>query len=148
MANKKNKPINQPAEQTRAEATHAPHATPLQHSVTAAAVAAHQDHDHVGHIVPFKYLIGTFAALIFLTVITFAATYVDFGRLNLWIALGIAGLKVSLVVYFFMHLKWDRPLNSVIFISALTFVLLFIGFALTDTEEYQPDIEAWSTAQP
>jgi cytochrome c oxidase subunit IV len=96
-------------------------------------------HAHVGHIVDFKYLAGTFLALMFLTVVTVAVSVVDLGPLNLWVALGVAGLKASLVAVFFMHLKWDRPLNAVIFISSLLFVTLFIGFALTDTEEYQPN---------
>jgi cytochrome c oxidase subunit IV len=117
-------------------------------SALQAQAAAQQSHDHVGHIVPMYVLVGTFLGLIVLTVVTVAASYVDFGRLNLWIALLIASVKASLVVYFFMHLKWDRPLNSVIFLSSMLFVILFIGFALTDTEEYQPDVEAYTSAQP
>nr|MDQ3024157.1 cytochrome C oxidase subunit IV family protein [bacterium] len=69
------------------------------------SVDSHEQHHGVGHIVPFSILIGTFGGLIFLTVVTVAASYVDFGRLNLWVALFIAGIKASLVVYFFMHLK-------------------------------------------
>jgi cytochrome c oxidase subunit 4 len=121
-------------------------AVPAKAIVAAATADAH--HAHVGHIVPFYVLAATFGGLLVLTVVTVGASYFDFGKLNLWVALLIAGLKASLVVYFFMHLRWDRPLNSVIFLSALAFVLLFIGFALTDTEEYQPDIRAYDSAQP
>jgi len=113
-----------------------------------AEAAAHQAHDHVGHIVPVWLLGAVFGGLIVLTVVTVVASYINFGPLNLWIALLIAGMKASLVVFFFMHLKWDRPVNAVIFLSSLMFVLLFIGFAMTDTEEYQPDIQAWSSVQP
>ena len=122
------------------------HGVPV--SALVAEGAAQQSHDHVGHIVPLWILAATFGALIVLTVITVAASYVDFGPLNLWIALLIAGVKASLVVFLFMHLKWDRPLNAVIFISSLLFVVLFIGFAMTDTEEYQPDIASFTSTQP
>ena len=40
----------------------------------------------VGHIVPFRILAGVFAALTILTVITVAASYVNFGEFNLIIA--------------------------------------------------------------
>lgn len=122
------------------------HGVPV--SALAAQSAAEHSHDHVGHIVPLWILAATFGSLIVLTVITVATSYVDFGPLNLWIALLIAGMKATLVVFLFMHLKWDRPLNAVIFISSLLFVILFIGFAMTDTEEYQPDIQSFSSAQP
>jgi cytochrome c oxidase subunit 4 len=64
----------------------------------------------------------------------------DFGSVNIWVALAIAVLKGSLVVLFFMHLRWDRPFNSVIFLTALGLVALFISFAMTDTTEYAPDM--------
>jgi cytochrome c oxidase subunit 4 len=122
------------------------HGVPVS-ALTAAAAAEHS-HDHVGHIVPLPILAATFGGLIFLTIVTVTASNIDFGALNLWIALLIAGMKASLVVFLFMHLKWDRPLNAVIFISSLLFVILFIGFAMTDTEEYQPDIASFTSAQP
>jgi cytochrome c oxidase subunit 4 len=110
--------------------------------------AAQQAHAHVGHIVPFYVLAATFGGLLVLTVITVVSSYIDFGQFNTWIALIIAGMKASLVVYFFMHLRWDRPLNSVIFLFAVSLFLLFVGFAMTDTEEYQPEIKSYDAAQP
>jgi len=85
-------------------------------------------------------LVGVFASLLVLTVVTVAVTYVDLGSLNLLVAMGVAVVKGSLVVLFFMHLAWDRPFNAVVFITALLFVTLFITFILLDTKQYQPDI--------
>ena len=76
------------------------HGVPVA-ALTAQAAAEHS-HDHVGHIVPVPVLAATFGALICLTVITVAASNVNFGPLNLWIALLIAGIKASLVVFLFM----------------------------------------------
>ena len=75
-----------------------------------------------------------------LTVITVAAVHVDLGKLNLWIALIIATVKASLVALFFMHLWYDKPFNAIVFVGALVFVMLFVGFALLDTTAYQPEL--------
>ena len=101
-----------------------------------------EGHGGVGHIVPIKILAQTGAALLVLTVVTVWAAGIDFGEANVWIALAIAVLKGSLVVLFFMHLRWDRPFNGIVFITSMAFVTLFIAFALTDTGEYAPDVDA------
>ncbi len=100
------------------------------------------EHHGVGHIVPIPLLAVTGGGLLVLTAITVLVASFDFGPANVWIALGIAVLKGSLVVLFFMHLRWDRPFNGVIFVTALAFVALFISFAMTDTFEYAPDMDA------
>ncbi len=100
------------------------------------------EHHGVGHIVPISLLAITGAGLLVLTAITVWVAGIDFGPANVWIALGIAAVKGSLVVLFFMHLFWDRPFNAVIFVTSLAFVALFISFAMTDTFEYAPDMDA------
>src|SRR5690349_18980948 len=75
------------------------------------------------HVVPPKILLTVFAALLVLTFLTVAVTWVDFGRTaNVWIALTIAAIKSALVALYFMHLRWDSKFNSVILIAALFFV--------------------------
>ncbi len=100
-----------------------------------------EEHGRVGHIVPIKILAQTGGALLVLTVVTVWAASIDFGEANVWIALAIAVLKGSLVVLFFMHLRWDRPFNGIVFITSMAFLTLFIAFALTDTGEYEPDVD-------
>lgn len=111
----------------------------LPNKGTAASVAV-QGHA-AGHIVPARVLIGVWAALLVLTVATVTVTWKDFGpELNLWIAMGIATVKASLVLLYFMHLRYDRPVNAIFFIFALFFVALFIAGALTDSQHYQADL--------
>ncbi len=97
-------------------------------------------HPTVGHEVPWTTLLATCIALIVLTWLTVAATWFDLGAGNLWIAMVIATVKASLVVLFFMHLKYDRPFNVIVLVGALLFVLLFIGLTLTDTVSYQREL--------
>ncbi len=99
-----------------------------------------EEHHGVGHIVPVRFLVATGVALLILTVVTVWIAKFDFGTANVWIALGVAVVKASLVVLFFMHLRWDRPFNALVFITSLAFVALFIGLAITDTFEYGPTV--------
>jgi cytochrome c oxidase subunit 4 len=94
----------------------------------------------VGHVVPFKVLAAVWLTLLLLTVITVAVAGVDLGRFNLEIALAIATIKASLVLLYFMHMRYDRPMNAIVFIAALLFVMLFVSIALIDTQAYAPDL--------
>jgi cytochrome c oxidase subunit 4 len=102
----------------------------------------HGDSGHagVGHVVPLRVLIGTLAALLVLTVVTVAVTYVDLGPLNLAMALFIAVVKGALVLLFFMHLLWDRPFHAIVLIFSVALLMLFIGLALLDSVQYQPTV--------
>lgn len=107
----------------------------LQH----AADDAHEAHG-LAHVMPVRMLVGVFLALVLLTVLTVVATYFPTGSLEIWISLGIATVKASLVAAYFMHLRYDNPLNAVLFAFGLLFVALFVGFLLLDTQQYQSDL--------
>jgi len=102
---------------------------------------AHDSGHGLAHVMPIPILLAVFVALLILTAITVAVAGFDFGALNLWVAMGVATVKASLVVAYFMHLRYDHPFNAVVFIAALVFVALFLGITLLDTVQYQPDIE-------
>jgi len=104
------------------------------------ASTTHDSHDEHGlsHVATIKVLVGTGGSLLLLTIVTVLATRIDFGaNVNLGIAMAIACLKATLVILFFMHLKYDKLFHSVIFISAILAASLFVGFTLMDTGQYQ-----------
>jgi cytochrome c oxidase subunit 4 len=107
---------------------------------------AHDAHSTAGshadtpHALPARTLIAVFLALVGLTVVTVVATWFPTGSFEIWISLGIATVKASLVAAYFMHLRYDNPLNALIFIFGLFFVALFLGFLLLDSHEYQPNL--------
>jgi cytochrome c oxidase subunit 4 len=117
---------------------HAHRATPELEAAPAAPSAHHANDTHA---VPFRVLLVVFVALLVLTYVTVAARYVDLGSLNIWIALGIATIKGALVILYFMHLRYDSSFYSLVFVTALAFMFLFLGITLLDTVTYQPDIE-------
>lgn len=89
--------------------------------------------EHV-HVSPFWPMTIVFVVLLFLTVFTaLTAHYIYLGHAgNLVLALIIASTKAALVFAYFMHLRYDKLINTVIVLSCLFGVLLFIGFVLID----------------
>jgi cytochrome c oxidase subunit 4 len=71
--------------------------------------------------------------LLALTVLTLSAASMDFGAGNVVIALVIATIKASLVALFFMHLRHDKPMSAVIFVSGVATLAVFLTFCLLDT---------------
>jgi cytochrome c oxidase subunit IV len=105
-------------------------------------------HEHVddgavhAHISSVPFYVAVFLGLLTLTGITVGQSYVDLGKANLFAVIVIATLKASLVVTFFMHLKWDNKFNALIFLSALLFIGVFFAYTLNDTDkrgELDPD---------
>lgn len=88
-------------------------------------------HDH--HIIPKSVLLQVFGALIVLTGITYGVAQIDLGPLNVPVAILIAAVKATLVVMFFMALKYDNPVNTLTFTMGVIFVVVFITFTLFDT---------------
>ncbi|TWT88856.1 hypothetical protein Mal64_23440 [Pseudobythopirellula maris] len=85
-------------------------------------------------------LVATFVALVALTILTCAMAMVDLGSWDMPVTLGIATVKALLVALIFMHLLHDKLFNSLLLLSAVLFMALFIGMALLDSNEYQPQI--------
>jgi cytochrome c oxidase subunit 4 len=91
------------------------------------------------HVVPLRVYFGVFAALLVLTWLTVAATRFDFGTasvlgvvlpLNLLVALAIAFTKATLVVLYFMHVRYGTSLVGVIVVAAVVWlgILLLLTF--------------------
>ena len=81
---------------------------------------------------PIWMLLAVFVALLFLTVLTVYQSTFDLGNAEIWLSLTIATIKAGLVILFFMHLWWDKPLNAIVILGSLIFVALFLGFTLID----------------
>ena len=100
------------------------------------------------HISSVPFYVVVFIALVFLTIATVGQSYVDLGKLNLIAVIAIATMKASLVVTFFMHLKWDNRFNALIFLSTIFFIGVFFTYTLNDTDkrgELDPDqnVHVW-----
>lgn len=102
----------------------------------------HDDGAVHAHISPIGFYIAIFFGLLLLTLATVAQSYVNLGELNIVFVIIIATLKASLVVTFFMHLKWDNKFHALIFIGSLLFIGIFFAYTMNDTDrrgELDPD---------
>lgn len=107
--------------------------------------------NHHHYVTPLPVLLATFAVLVGLTILTVwqaTQTMIDFGRFEVGLTLLIATAKAALVALIFMQLAHDKPMNSIILVSSLLFVALFLSFALMDRYEYRPQVEDFVIQNP
>ena len=103
------------------------------HAHDASSAHGHDAHGYgPHHVTSSKVFFNVLVTLLFLTIITVAASRVDFGAANLLIAMLIASVKASLVIAIFMHVKWDTAINKIVFLSSFLFLSLLFIFTLAD----------------
>jgi cytochrome c oxidase subunit 4 len=85
------------------------------------------------HHVPSPALYGTiFVVLLALTALTTWVAFLDLGVLNNVIMLGIAVTKATLVVLYFMHLRWSSRLTWVFAASGFAMLAVLLGITAMD----------------
>src|SRR6188472_4211385 len=67
-----------------------------------------------------------------LTAVTVAVAFVNLGSLNFPIAIGVAITKATLVVLFFMHVKYSSRMTKMVVGLAVFFLLVMLGLPMTD----------------
>ena len=92
-------------------------------------------------ITPRTYLV-VFAALMILTLLTVEAATFDLGEpeiafglrlpLNTLVALGIACVKATLVILYFMHVRYSPRLTWLVIVASLLFLAILIGITASD----------------
>lgn len=85
-----------------------------------------------GHIAAKTTYVAIFASLMVLTGVTVAVAFINLGALNFPVALGIAIIKATLVVLFFMHLKYSSKLTKMVVGLAIFFLGIMFALTLTD----------------
>ncbi|HSV12943.1 MAG TPA: cytochrome C oxidase subunit IV family protein [Tepidisphaeraceae bacterium] len=85
-----------------------------------------------GHISPKSTYYAIFGALMVLTGVTIAVAFVHLGSLNFPVALAIAITKATLVLLFFMHVKYSSRLVKMVVGMAFFFLLIMFGLTMTD----------------
>ena len=73
-----------------------------------------------------------FGTLIVLTGVTVAIARMDLGAMNTPVALAIAGFKATLVILFFMGVKYNTPLTKVVAASGFVWLIILFGITMGD----------------
>ena len=84
------------------------------------------------HVVPKKVYFAIFAILITLTFTTVLAAFKDLGQMNVVVAVAIAITKATLVVLFFMHVKYSGKLTWVVVAGSLFWLGILIVMTAGD----------------
>jgi len=85
-----------------------------------------------GHVVPVRVYLTVFATLLVLTAVTTWVAFVDLGRMNVIIMLAIAVVKATLVILFFMHVRYGSRLTWLVVSTGFSFLLLMVVMITAD----------------
>ena len=85
-----------------------------------------------GHVSPVSLYITIFLALMVLTAVTVGAAFVNLGQFNFAVAMAIATFKASLVVWYFMHVKYQSGLTKLTLATGMFFLTILLGMMLID----------------
>ena len=82
------------------------------------------------HIVPYSTYIIILLLLLLFTSLSIAITHIELGSYTVAGALIFAAIKSSLVLTYFMHLKFDKPYIRIMvgFVLAIFFAVIIITF--------------------
>jgi cytochrome c oxidase subunit 4 len=98
-------------------------------------MAEHVDHsvDRSEHIMSSGFYWLIWATLIVGTVLTALIARVDLGMFNTVVALIIATCKASIVILFFMHVKYtSEKMTKAVLIAAVFWLMLLLVLSLAD----------------
>jgi cytochrome c oxidase subunit 4 len=86
----------------------------------------------MSHVATKGSYVFIFVTLMVFTAITVFAAFVNLGAFNATVALGIATFKATLVVLFFMHVKYSSRLTKVIVASGIFFLAILLLLTMVD----------------
>ncbi len=89
-----------------------------------------QPHDHP--LVPYRVYLMVWGALMALTVITVGVSYLDMKHVTVLTASIIAAIKGSLVVLYFMHIRFEERIYGFMILLVLGTYAVFIGLTFVD----------------
>jgi cytochrome c oxidase subunit 4 len=84
------------------------------------------------HVVPVRVYLAVFTALLVLTGVTTAIAFVDLGPMNVVLMLAIAVTKATLVVLYFMHVRYSSRLTWVVIAGGFAWLAVIILFTMSD----------------
>ncbi len=90
------------------------------------------DSNTSGHADPYGVYVATWGALMALTALTFGIALLDLKHVTVLAALLIAAVKGSLVLFYFMHVRHERPLFLYMFLAVGITYAVFIGLTFVD----------------
>jgi len=86
----------------------------------------------MSHISTVRIYVTVFLVLMLMTALTVYAAYVNLGFMNKVVALAIASFKATLVILYFMHVKYSSRLTKLVVVSGVFFLIVLFGLTMAD----------------
>ena len=83
-------------------------------------------------VTPVRTYVLIWLTLTILTFVTYYVAQIDLGALNVVVALGIAAFKMTLVIWFFMHVRTDNPLTKLFVFAGFFWMAILLALTLGD----------------
>ena len=104
----------------------------MSESRTAEHCRAGVEHECPAQHVPYGFYVLIWLALLALTQLTVAAGQFHLGALGRVIAVVVTPAKALLVLFFFMHLRYEKPVFRYMVIFTIVSLVTAIGFTFAD----------------
>jgi cytochrome c oxidase subunit 4 len=102
------------------------------------------------HVVPLSTYRKVFVWLFVLLIITVGAAFVNFGtpKINIAVAMAIAITKMTLIILFFMHVKYSSKLTMVFAASGFLWMVIMLAFFVSDVAARPVVPDPWTDNEP
>jgi cytochrome c oxidase subunit 4 len=96
-------------------------------------------------VTPVRTYVLIWLVLTILTFVTYGVAQIDLGPFNIVIALAIAAFKMTLVIWFFMHVRTDSPLTKLFVFAGFFWIAILLVFTLGDyfSRSWMPGGKFW-----
>ena len=84
------------------------------------------------HIVTTKTFVSVWIVLLMLTAITVTVAKMNLGAFSTLTAIAIASTKAGLVLWFFMHLKYEKRFFQLLLLAPIVTLAVIIGLTFVD----------------
>lgn len=96
-------------------------------------IVANRQKQHTGpHILPTRTCLMVWGGLMLLTAATVSVAEVDLGFFHVLAAMIIATIKAALVIFWFMHIKYEGAVVRSMLFTAFLILSIFISFIFFD----------------
>lgn len=96
------------------------------------AAGGHGD-AHAAHApVPNATFVLVWVGLLLLTATTVAASVLFPGKVGIGVAMVVTPVKAALILLWFMHLKYEKPVFKFMFLSAMLILAIVMGLTFFD----------------
>ncbi len=89
-------------------------------------------HEHEHQLVPYRLYITVWAVLLVLTAVTVGVSRIDMKHVAVLAAMLIATCKATLVLLYFMHIRFEKPMYVAMIVAVMGTYAIFIGLTFTD----------------